>query len=146
TICKFRTFTVTESVPPPEVLASGEQVTGPFPKLKNDPRTTAFGRVLRRTSIDELPQLLNVLWGTMSLVGPRPLAPDFAWNFRPWALRRYDVKPGVTGLWQVSGRNDLTYTEMCRLDQLYVTSWSIGLDVQILVRTARAVVSGRGCY
>jgi len=146
TIWKFRSFTVTESVPPPEVLAMGELVTGPFPKLKNDPRTTAFGRMLRRTSIDELPQLFNVLGGSMSLVGPRPLAPDFAWDFGRWALRRYEVKPGLTGLWQVSGRNDLTYEEMCRLDELYATSWSLGLDLRILARTARAVVSGHGCY
>jgi exopolysaccharide biosynthesis polyprenyl glycosylphosphotransferase len=146
TIWKFRTFTVTESVPPPEVLASGELVTGPFPKLKLDPRMTSFGRVLRRTSIDELPQLLNVVLGSMSLVGPRPLAPDFAWKFEPWALRRYEVKPGLTGLWQVSGRNDLTYEEMCRLDDLYATCGSIWLDLRILARTARAVISGRGCY
>ncbi len=146
TIWKFRTFTVTESVPPPEVLASGELVTGPFPKLKHDPRTTPFGLLLRRTSVDELPQLFNVLRGTMSLVGPRPLAPDFAWQFGRWALRRYDVKPGLTGLWQVSGRNDLTYEEMCRLDDLYATGWSVGLDLRILGRTARAVVGGHGCY
>lgn len=146
TIWKFRTFTVTEQVPPPEVLASGELVTGPFPKLKLDPRATTFGRLLRRTSMDELPQLLNVVLGTMSLVGPRPLAPDFAWQFEPWALRRYEVKPGLTGLWQVSGRNDLTYEEMCRLDDLYSTCWSLWLDVRIFARTARAVISGRGCY
>lgn len=146
TIWKFRTFTVTESVPPPEVLASGELVTGPFPKLKLDPRATTFGRLLRRTSMDELPQLLNVVRGSMSLVGPRPLAPDFAWKFEPWALRRYRVKPGLTGLWQVSGRNDLTYEEMCRLDDLYATCWSTWLDLRILARTARAVISGRGCY
>ncbi|HLX88248.1 MAG TPA: sugar transferase, partial [Acidimicrobiales bacterium] len=146
TVWKFRTFTVTESVPPPEVLASGEHVAGPFPKLKHDPRTTSLGRVLRRTSLDELPQLLNVLTGSMSLVGPRPMQPEFAWDFGQWALRRYDVKPGLTGLWQVSGRNDLTYEEMCRLDNLYVTCWSPGLDLRVLARTARAVVSGRGCY
>lgn len=146
TVWKFRTFTVMESIPPPEVLASGENVAGPFPKLKRDPRTTPLGRLLRRTSIDELPQLFNVLTGSMSLVGPRPLPPEFAWHFGPWGLRRYDVKPGLTGLWQVSGRNDLTYDEMCRLDSLYVTCWSPGLDVRVLARTARAVLSGRGCY
>lgn len=146
TIWKLRTFTVTESVPPPEVLASGDLVTGPFPKLKNDPRMTPFGGMLRRFSIDELPQVFNVISGSMSLVGPRPLAPDYAWNFGTWALRRYDVKPGLTGLWQVSGRNDLTYEEMCRLDSLYVTCWSLGLDARILFRTARAVLGGRGCY
>ena len=146
TIWKFRTFTVTESVPPPEVLECGEVVTGPFPKLKYDPRMTRFGRVLRRFSIDEFPQVVNVIWGNMSLVGPRPLAPDYAWNFDTWALRRYDVKPGVTGLWQISGRNDLTYEEMCRLDNLYVTCWSLGFDVRILLQTARAVLGGKGCY
>ena len=145
-VFKLRTFTVTESSPPPEVLEANENVTGPFPKLKDDPRTTSFGRILRRTSIDELPQVLNVLSGTMALVGPRPLQPEFAWSFGTWALRRYAVKPGLTGLWQVSGRNDLTYEEMCRLDNLYVASWSVGLDVRILARTMKAVVSGRGCY
>lgn len=143
---KFRTFTVTESATPADILALGEQVTGPFPKLKNDPRATRFGRMLRRTSVDELPQLLNVLTGSMSLVGPRPVAPEHAWSFGTWALRRYAVKPGLTGLWQVSGRNDLTHEEMCRLDHLYVTSWSVGLDFHVLARTARAVVGGQGCY
>ncbi|MHB8437643.1 MAG: sugar transferase [Acidimicrobiales bacterium] len=146
TVFKFRTFTVTESSPPPEILAAHESVTGPFPKLKDDPRATPFGKILRRTSIDELPQILNVLSGSMALVGPRPLQPEFAWSFGNWALRRYAVKPGLTGLWQVSGRNDLTYEEMCRLDHLYVTCWSVGLDARILASTARAVLGGRGCY
>ncbi len=128
------------------VRLHGEAATGPFPKLKQDPRVTPVGRVIRRTSIDELPQLLNVLKGDMSLVGPRPFMPDDAAFIGGWALRRYAVRPGITGLWQVSGRNDLTFEEMCRLDHLYVSCWSVGLDLRILVRTLRAVTAGRGAY
>jgi lipopolysaccharide/colanic/teichoic acid biosynthesis glycosyltransferase len=107
---------------------------------------TRVGRVIRRTSIDELPQLWNVLRGEMSLVGPRPFIPDDAEWIDGWAQRRYCVRPGMTGLWQVSGRNDLTFEDMCRLDQLYVSSWSPGLDMRILFQTLRAVTHGRGAY
>src|SRR5579872_1989566 len=100
----------------------------------------------RRLSLDELPQLFNVVSGKMSLVGPRPFVIDDAASIGGWALRRYSMRPGITGLWQVSGRNDLTYEEMCRLDHLYVSCWSLGLDARILVRTARAVAAGRGAY
>jgi len=119
---------------------------GPFPKLKDDPRVTAVGRLLRRTSLDELPQLWNVIRGEMSLVGPRPFIPeDDAW-ITDWAQRRYSVRPGITGLWQVSGRNNLTFDEMCRLDGLYVSCWSPGLDIRILLRTLRAVLTRSGAY
>jgi lipopolysaccharide/colanic/teichoic acid biosynthesis glycosyltransferase len=123
-----------------------DPVVGPFPKLKNDPRVTPVGRVIRRTSIDELPQLWNVLRGQMSLVGPRPFIPEDAAWIDGWAEQRYSVRPGMTGLWQVSGRNDLLFEDMCRLDHLYVSSWSLGLDMRIFLQTLRAVTQGRGAY
>lgn len=126
--------------------ADGVAAVGPFPKLKEDPRVTRVGRFIRSTSIDELPQLLNVLRGDMSLVGPRPFVPDESATIAGWAQRRYRVRPGITGLWQVSGRNDLTFDEMCRLDSMYVSSWCIALDLKILVRTLRAVASRSGAY
>ncbi|MDA8279754.1 MAG: sugar transferase [Actinomycetota bacterium] len=130
----------------PTASDASEAVTGPFPKLKNDPRVTRVGRLIRTTSIDELPQLWNVLKGEMSLVGPRPFVPGDAASIAGWARRRYAVRPGITGLWQVSGRNDLTFQEMCRLDSLYVSCWSVGLDLRVLLRTLRAVVTKSGAY
>ncbi|HMK63494.1 MAG TPA: sugar transferase [Acidimicrobiales bacterium] len=128
------------------VQVGGEVVVGPFPKLKNDSRVTPIGRLIRRLSVDELPQLINVLKGEMSLVGPRPFIPDDNIWIGGWAQRRYVVRPGITGLWQVSGRNDLTFEEMCRLDTIYVGSWSLGLDLHIVLRTLRAVLVRHGAY
>ena len=142
---KFRSMRVDAALHHPSAQ-NGQSVDGPFPKLKNDPRVTAVGRIIRRTSIDELPQLLNVLKGEMSLVGPRPFIPeDSAW-IEGWSKRRYSVRPGITGLWQVSGRNDITFEDMCRLDNFYVSSWSVGLDLRILLKTLRAVVARDGAY
>ncbi len=124
----------------------GQVAVGPFPKLKDDPRVTSVGRLIRRTSLDELPQLWHVLRGQMSLVGPRPFVPEEASAITGWAGSRADVRPGLTGLWQVSGRNDLTFEEMCRLDRMYVANWSIGLDLRILGQTLRAVCARRGAY
>jgi len=142
---KFRSMIIEHSVPHPSSVG-GEAATGPFPKLKADPRVTSVGRILRRTSLDELPQLWNVVRGEMSLVGPRPFVPDDDVWITDWAQRRYSVRPGITGLWQVSGRNNLTFEEMCRLDCLYVSCWSAGLDVRILLRTLRAIAGGSGAY
>jgi lipopolysaccharide/colanic/teichoic acid biosynthesis glycosyltransferase len=142
---KFRTMHVERSDVSPASL-EGEVVAGPFVKLKRDPRITPLGRFLRHTSLDELPQLWNVLRGEMSLVGPRPFMLEDAAIIEGWALRRYSVRPGITGLWQVSGRNELTVAEMCRLDQLYVNCWSLGLDVRILLRTLWVVLGGHGAY
>jgi lipopolysaccharide/colanic/teichoic acid biosynthesis glycosyltransferase len=104
------------------------------------------GRVIRRWSLDELPQLWNVLKGEMSLVGPRPpLAPEVA-QYEAWQLRRLETKPGLTGLWQVSGRSDLAFEEMVMLDILYVDHWSLALDLKILLRTVTAVLAARGAY
>jgi lipopolysaccharide/colanic/teichoic acid biosynthesis glycosyltransferase len=114
-------------------------------KLTNDPRITAAGRMLRKTSLDELPQFLNVLKGEMSLVGPRPPIPYEVADYDIWHRRRLlAVKPGITGLWQVKGRNRTTFDEMVRLDLQYAKSWSVWLDLKILLQTPRAVVDGNG--
>jgi len=115
-------------------------------KMKSDPRVTRVGRLLRRFSVDELPQLINVLRGEMSLVGPRPPLMREVEAYEPDALRRLRVKPGLTGLWQVSGRSNLTWDESLRLDLWYVDNWCLALDLQILFRTAKAVLMGTGAY
>jgi exopolysaccharide biosynthesis polyprenyl glycosylphosphotransferase len=115
-------------------------------KIRRDPRVTRVGRVLRRLSLDELPQLWNVLTGEMSLVGPRPPLPSEVELYAEDARRRLLVKPGLTGLWQVSGRSDLSWEESVRLDLYYVENWSLVMDLMIIVRTVGAVVAGRGAY
>lgn len=117
----------------------------PF-KMSDDPRITRPGRILRRYSMDELPQLINVLRGDMSLVGPRPALPHEVEAYDQDALRRLTVRPGITGLWQVSGRSDLSWSETVRLDMYYVDNWSFAQDVQIMVRTVRAVLASDGAY
>jgi lipopolysaccharide/colanic/teichoic acid biosynthesis glycosyltransferase len=116
----------------------------PMFKLKDDPRVTGAGRVLRRWSLDELPQLFNVLGGTMSLVGPRPHPMDDVSRYGVEAFRRLALKPGMTGLWQVEGRSDLSWSEALQLDLYYVERWSLATDIVLLARTVRAVVQGRG--
>jgi lipopolysaccharide/colanic/teichoic acid biosynthesis glycosyltransferase len=115
-------------------------------KLKKDPRVTPLGRILRRTSLDELPQLWNVLIGEMSLVGPRPIVSAerarYGAQFRLYCA----VRPGITGLWQISGRNDTTYASRVSLDQYYVHNWSVWLDLHILSQTTNAVIRGAGAY
>jgi lipopolysaccharide/colanic/teichoic acid biosynthesis glycosyltransferase len=115
-------------------------------KLRKDPRVTRVGGFLRRFSLDELPQLINVVRGDMSLVGPRPPLPEEVAGYTDDASRRLRVKPGVTGLWQVSGRSDLNWEESLRLDLRYADNWSMALDLSILWRTVRAVVKGSGAY
>ena len=115
-------------------------------KLKNDPRVTPIGRFLRRFSLDELPQLFNVVAGDMSLVGPRPPLRSEVDRYRDHERRRMLVKPGITGLWQVSGRSDLTWQDSVRLDMYYVENWSITGDLVILWKTAKAVLSSTGAY
>jgi lipopolysaccharide/colanic/teichoic acid biosynthesis glycosyltransferase len=109
-------------------------------KIAGDPRVTRVGRFLRRHSLDELPQLINVLRGQMSLVGPRPLIPEEDEQVERWARRRLDVRPGMTGLWQVLGRNDIPFDEMVRLDYQYVREWSLGTDLMLLARTLPIVL------
>lgn len=116
----------------------------PLFKIRHDPRVTRVGRILRRYSIDELPQLLNVINGTMSLVGPRPFVCHEADQMLGWSQRRLDLVPGITGLWQVRGRNDVPYEEMIRLDYMYVTNWSVWWDIRLLLQTIPGVLTGRG--
>ncbi len=115
-------------------------------KLKSDPRVTRVGRLLRRTSLDELPQLINVICRDMSIVGPRIISPEEMNNYSQWGINLLTVKPGITGLWQVSGRSDVTYEERVRLDMHYIRNWSIWLDLQILIRTIPAVLKAKGAY
>ena len=122
------------------------QAEGPAFKLHNDPRVTRVGRWLRKLSLDELPQLLHVLEGHMSLVGPRPPFPEEVERYEPWMLRRLSVRPGLTCLWQVRGRSDLGFVEWMRLDLEYVDRLSLALDLEILARTIPAVLSARGAY
>ena len=122
------------------------EVDGPVFKSANDPRVTRVGRFLRRTSIDEIPQLWNVLRGDMSLVGPRPPIPEEYEQYEPWQRRRLDVKPGITCLWQVSGRSKLSFDEWMRLDIQYLQNRSFLLDLKILTRTLPAVLSREGAY
>lgn len=115
-----------------------------FGKVKDDPRITKIGRFLRRSSVDELPQILNVLKGDMSIVGPRPPIPYEVENYDVWHRRRLDMKPGITGLWQVSGRNRLTFEEMVRIDLFYIENWSLWLDLKIILLTLPAILRGDG--
>jgi exopolysaccharide biosynthesis polyprenyl glycosylphosphotransferase len=115
-------------------------------KIKDDPRVTRAGSWLRRFSLDELPQLVNVLIGQMSLVGPRPALPEEAARYGDYVRRRLAVRPGITGLWQVSGRSDVPWEEAVRLDLRYVENWSLALDLQILWKTWSAVIRGAGAF
>ncbi len=115
-------------------------------KLKNDPRVTRIGRILRRTSLDELPQLFNVLRREMSLVGPRMISPIEISKYNQWDMNLLTVPPGITGLWQVSGRSDISYEERVRLDMHYIRNWTIWLDLELLFQTLPAVIKGRGAY
>ncbi|HPU30213.1 MAG TPA: sugar transferase, partial [Syntrophorhabdaceae bacterium] len=116
-------------------------------KIKDDPRITRFGKFLRRSSLDELPQLLNVLKGDMSIIGPRPDSMDAVKNFLDEYKDVYSmVRPGMTGLWQVSGRSELTYDIRVKLDQLYILNWSLWLDFVIIIKTFKALFTGRGAY
>ena len=123
---------------------AGDDAKPVFGKVKNDPRITKFGALLRRSSLDELPQLLNVLRGDMSIVGPRPPIPYEVEEYRVWHRRRLDMKPGITGLWQVSGRNRLTFDEMVKLDLFYIENWSLWLDLKIILLTLPAMLRGDG--
>jgi exopolysaccharide biosynthesis polyprenyl glycosylphosphotransferase len=127
-------------------LDTANEVDGPLFKMQIDPRVTKVGRFLRKTSLDELPQLFNVLRGDMALVGPRPFIPSESNSIDGSALRRFEVRPGMTGLWQVSGRSELTFDELQRLDYLYVASWSIWWDMRILWVTPARVFRGSGAF
>ena len=144
-IYKFRTMVV-DAEARLAALQARSDGNGVLFKMQDDPRVTAVGAILRRYSIDELPQLFNVINGDMSLVGPRPPLPAEVEQYEPDALRRLHVRPGMTGLWQVSGRSDLTWEESLRLDLRYVDNWSPIGDLRILFRTFNAVIRGSGAY
>jgi exopolysaccharide biosynthesis polyprenyl glycosylphosphotransferase len=144
-IYKFRTMVVDAEQRKAELFATNE-TDGILFKLRNDPRVTSVGAHLRRWSFDELPQLINVFLGDMSLVGPRPALPDEAEKYAEHVHRRLVVKPGITGLWQVSGRSDLSWDESVRLDLRYVENWSFALDLQILWKTISVLVRRSGAY
>jgi exopolysaccharide biosynthesis polyprenyl glycosylphosphotransferase len=127
-------------------LAERDEAVGPIFKIRHDPRCTRLGRFLRRTSMDEFPQLYNVLRGEMSLVGPRPAIPSEVEQYQEWHRRRLEISPGMTGLWQVSGRSQLTFDEMCLLDIYYLENWAPLLDLKIALKTIPAVLAGRGAY
>ena len=142
---KFRTMY--EDAPERQQRLEAEnEAGGALFKLRDDPRVTPFGRVLRRFSLDEVPQVLNVLRGQMSLVGPRPLPLRDYRLLEPWHRKRYLVLPGMTGLWQIAGRSDLSFDDLVRLDFYYLENWSIWLDISILLRTIPAVLAARGAY
>ncbi|MGI5247188.1 exopolysaccharide biosynthesis polyprenyl glycosylphosphotransferase [Dactylosporangium sp. CA-139066] len=144
-IFKFRTMHIDAEARLAELRHLNE-VDGALFKLRNDPRVTRVGRLLRKFSLDELPQLLNVIGGSMSLVGPRPPLPEEVAVYPDDARRRLAVRPGMTGLWQVSGRSDLSWDEAVRLDLQYVENWSLSLDLVIMLRTLSAVTRGAGAY
>jgi lipopolysaccharide/colanic/teichoic acid biosynthesis glycosyltransferase len=146
---KFRTMVVNSQEVLEELLARDPEARAEYEqyyKLKNDPRITKIGAFLRKTSIDELPQLINVLRGEMSLVGPRMITMAEVEKYGKWGLNLHTVKPGITGLWQVAGRSDITYEERVRLDMRYIRNYSIWLDLQILFQTIPAVVMSKGAY
>jgi exopolysaccharide biosynthesis polyprenyl glycosylphosphotransferase len=138
------------------MYTNGDEILERYPELKQeletnqklriDPRVTRVGAILRKTSLDELPQLINVLRNEMSVVGPRMISPGEMRMYNQWGINLLTVKPGITGLWQVSGRSDVSYEERVRFDMQYVRNWSIWLDIQILIETVPAVLSERGAY
>jgi exopolysaccharide biosynthesis polyprenyl glycosylphosphotransferase len=149
---KFRTMVADAEKRIAEIKTAANDQKGGFFKAKSDPRVTRIGFWLRRFSLDELPQFINVLFGTMSVVGPRPLAfstgemDELIKNFGSTAKKRVNTMPGITGLWQVSGRSDISAEERFKLDMFYIEHWSLGLDLEIILKTVPAMISGKGAY
>jgi len=141
---KFRSMIVDTEARRAALEAHNEHREGPVFKMTHDPRITRVGRFIRKYSIDELPQLWNVLRGEMSLVGPRPPIPAEVAKYDAWQRRRLSVVPGLTGLWQVSGRNQISFDQWMRLDLQYIDNWSLRLDLALLGRTIPVVLTGRG--
>ena len=143
---KFRSMYTDAEKRKQELLGQNQSGDGVIFKMKKDPRITPIGRILRKTSMDELPQFLNVLFGDMSLVGPRPPLPSEVQQYSLEDRKRLNVKPGLTCLWQVSGRSDIPFKEQVKLDKEYISSRSLKSDLLILLRTVPAILSGRGAY
>ena len=127
-------------------LKADNDADGPLFKMKNDPRITTMGRFMRKYSLDELPQFWNVLKGDMSMVGPRPLPLDQVQNSDLKQLERLGIKPGITGLWQIRGRSDVSFKRLIRWDSWYIKNWSLGLDLKILLETVPTVLKTKGAY
>lgn len=142
---KFRSMT-TEAEAARASMAAQNEIPGPVFKIRNDPRITPLGRFLRKASIDELPQLVNVLKGEMSLVGPRPPTPEEVEQYEPWQRRRLEAKPGLTCIWQVSGRSHVPFDRWVQMDIEYIENQSFWLDIKLLLLTIPAVITGRGAY
>jgi exopolysaccharide biosynthesis polyprenyl glycosylphosphotransferase len=140
---KFRTMVVNAESMQESLLSKNEQ-QGPVFKIKNDPRVTKIGKFLRKTSLDELPQFFNVLKGNMSIVGPRPPIPSEVKQYERWQTRRLSMKPGITCIWQVSGRNNIPFEQWMKLDMQYIDTWSLKLDLIIILKTVKVVFSGDG--
>ena len=127
-------------------LKAQNEMDGPVFKMKNDPRITSVGRFIRKHSIDELPQILNILSGDMSVVGPRPPLPEEVASYTDWQKRRLSVTPGLTCIWQVSGRNRLSFEEWMSMDIDYIERWSLLLDLKLILRTLKVVIMPDGAY
>jgi lipopolysaccharide/colanic/teichoic acid biosynthesis glycosyltransferase len=140
---KFRSMVVNAEALKETLQAQNEQ-TGPVFKIRNDPRITAIGRFIRKYSIDELPQLINVLRGDMSIVGPRPPVPKEVAQYEGWQRRRLSVRPGLTCIWQVSGRNQISFQEWMYLDMRYIDHWSLSEDFSLILKTVPVVLTGSG--
>ena len=140
---KFRTMVINAEKMQESLMSKNEQ-EGPVFKIKNDPRVTSIGRFLRKTSLDELPQFINVLRGNMSIVGPRPPIPSEVKQYKRWQTRRLSMKPGITCIWQVSGRNNIPFDQWMKLDMQYIDTWSLKLDLIILLKTIKVVFVGDG--
>jgi lipopolysaccharide/colanic/teichoic acid biosynthesis glycosyltransferase len=125
-------------------LAAQNEQDGPVFKMRHDPRITRVGRFIRKFSIDELPQLINILRGDMSIVGPRPPIPSEVARYEAWQRRRLSVRPGLTCVWQVSGRNEISFDEWMLLDMRYIDHWSLAQDIQLILKTVPVVLKGRG--
>ncbi|WP_066890469.1 sugar transferase [Clostridium nigeriense] len=144
-IYKFRSM-VEDAEELKKLLKDKNEMSGPMFKIKQDPRITKVGKFIRKTSIDELPQLLNVLKGEMSLVGPRPSLPNEVKNFEPWMLKRLEVKPGLTCYWQISGRNNINFNEWMELDIKYVNEGNILLDIRLIFKTIFLLFGDNNAY
>jgi exopolysaccharide biosynthesis polyprenyl glycosylphosphotransferase len=140
---KFRSMVVNADAMKDKLAALNEQ-RGPVFKMKNDPRVTTIGRFIRKYSIDELPQIINVLRGEMSIVGPRPPVPKEVVQYEPWQRRRLSVRPGLTCIWQVSGRNQITFDEWMKMDMQYIDHWSLSRDLSLVLKTFPVVMTGKG--
>ena len=142
-IYKFRTMVVNAESLKESLLSQNEQ-EGPVFKIKHDPRVTKIGQYLRKTSLDELPQFINVLKGEMAVVGPRPPIPSEVKQYQRWQNRRLSMKPGITCIWQVSGRNSIPFDQWMKMDMQYIDTWSLKLDMIILLKTVKVVLTGDG--